>query len=59
MALPNPAVNKVPTGYKYGWHDPEMKPLHVMKKGLNAEIVEEISRINERVNEDSGALSQL
>jgi len=24
MALPNPAVDKVPTGYKYGWNDPEM-----------------------------------
>ena len=45
MALPNPAVDKVPTGYKYGWNDPEMKPLHVMKKGLSRETVEEISRI--------------
>jgi Fe-S cluster assembly protein SufB len=45
MAVPNPAVDKVPTGYKYGWHDPEMKPLHVMKKGLSREVVEEISRI--------------
>ena len=45
MALPNPAADKVPTGYKYGWHDPEMKPLHVMKKGVSREVVEEISRI--------------
>ena len=48
MALPttpNPALSQVPAGYKYGWHDSEMKPLHVMKKGLNAAIVEEISRI--------------
>jgi Fe-S cluster assembly protein SufB len=45
MALPNPAAEKVPGGYKYGWNDPEMKPLHVMKKGLSREVVEEISRI--------------
>jgi Fe-S cluster assembly protein SufB len=45
MALPNPALDKVPTGYKYGWNDPEMKSLHVMKKGLSAQVVEEISRI--------------
>jgi Fe-S cluster assembly protein SufB len=49
MALPtptpNPALTQVPAGYKYGWHDSEMKPLHVMKKGLNAAVVEEISRI--------------
>ncbi len=48
MALPttpNPALSQVPAGYKYGWHDSEMKPLHVMKKGLNADVVEEISRI--------------
>ena len=44
MAVPNPALKQVPTGYKYGWHDPE-KPLHVMKKGLSAEVVAEISRI--------------
>ena len=45
MALPNPAADKVPSSYKYGWNDPEMKSLHVMKKGLSREVVEEISRI--------------
>ncbi len=48
MALPttpNPALSQVPAGYKYGWHDSEMKPLPVIQKGLNADIVEEISRI--------------
>jgi Fe-S cluster assembly protein SufB len=45
MALPNPALDKVPSGYKYGWNDPEMKSLHVMKQGLSAQVVEEISRI--------------
>jgi Fe-S cluster assembly protein SufB len=45
MALPNPALSQIPDSYKYGWHDAEMKPLHVMKKGLNAQVVEEISRI--------------
>ena len=45
MALPNPALTQLPDRYKYGWHDPEMKPLHVMKKGLSADVVSEISRI--------------
>src|ERR687896_153549 len=45
MALPNPALSQIPDSYKYGWHDPEMKPLHTMKKGISAEVVEEISRI--------------
>ncbi len=40
-----PGPDQVPASYKYGWHDPEMKPLHVMKKGLSREVVEEISRI--------------
>jgi Fe-S cluster assembly protein SufB len=45
MALSNPALSQIPEGYKYGWHDSEMKSLYTMKKGLNAEIVAEISRI--------------
>jgi Fe-S cluster assembly protein SufB len=45
MAIPNPALTQIPESYKYGWHDAEMTPLYTMKKGLNAEIVEEISRI--------------
>ncbi|MFN2483646.1 MAG: Fe-S cluster assembly protein SufB [Candidatus Limnocylindria bacterium] len=45
MALPNPALTQLPDRYRYGWHDPEMKPLHVMKKGINADVVAEISRI--------------
>ena len=45
MALPNPALTQIPDSYKYGWHDSEMKPLHVMKKGLNADVVAEISHI--------------
>jgi Fe-S cluster assembly protein SufB len=45
MALSNPALSQIPEGYKYGWHDSEMKSLYTMKKGLSAEIVAEISRI--------------
>src|SRR3970282_2232894 len=45
MGRPTPAADKAPTGYRYGWHDPEMKPLHVMKQGLSRETVEEFSRI--------------
>jgi Fe-S cluster assembly protein SufB len=44
MAVPNPALKQIPDSYKYGWHDPEMVPLNIMKKGLSAEVVEEISR---------------
>ena len=47
MALPNPVLNQLPERYKYGWHDAEAKPLHVMKKGLNADVVAEISRIKD------------
>ena len=31
------------TGYKYGWHDPEFKPVNVIKKGLDAAVVAQIS----------------
>ncbi|HEY7527384.1 MAG TPA: Fe-S cluster assembly protein SufB, partial [Candidatus Limnocylindria bacterium] len=44
MALPNPALQQIPDSYKYGWHDAE-QPLPVFKKGLNADVVAEISRI--------------
>jgi Fe-S cluster assembly protein SufB len=30
-------------GYKYGWSDPEFKPINVTKKGLSKEVVAEIS----------------
>ena len=30
-------------GYKYGWHDPEFKPVNIAKKGLNEDVVAEIS----------------
>jgi Fe-S cluster assembly protein SufB len=46
MAIPNPALEQVPDSYKYGWHDSE-QPLPVFKKGLNAEVVAEISRIKD------------
>ena len=45
MALPNPAVDKVPTGYKYGWNDPEFRPVNVVKKGLEQDVVAQISEI--------------
>ena len=44
MALPNPALTQVPGGYRYGWNDPE-QPRTTFPKGINAEIVAEISRI--------------
>ena len=33
------------TGYKYGWHDPEFKPVNVVKKGLNRDVVAQISEM--------------
>src|SRR5687767_10425580 len=44
MALPNPALTQIPDSYKYGWHDPE-QPRTTFPKGINAEIVEQISRV--------------
>ena len=44
MAIPNPALKQIPDTYKYGWSDPEMVPLNIMKKGLSADVVEEISK---------------
>ncbi len=44
MALPNPALSQVPDSYKYGWHDTE-QPRTTFPKGINAEIVEQISRV--------------
>ena len=29
------------TGYKYGWHDPEFKPVNIVRKGLDREIEEQ------------------
>ena len=46
MALPNPAMTQVPGGYRYGWNDPE-QPRTTFPKGINAEIVAEISRIKD------------
>src|SRR3990170_3968577 len=33
------------TGYKYGWHDPEFKPINVPRKGLDKEVVAQISEL--------------
>jgi Fe-S cluster assembly protein SufB len=33
------------SGYKYGWHDPEFKPINEVKKGLDAGVVAQISEI--------------
>ena len=46
MALPNPALNQIPDSYKYGWHDTE-QPLQIFNKGLDAEVVEKISRVKD------------
>src|SRR3990170_8143601 len=33
------------SGYKYGWHDPEFKPVNEVKKGLSREVVAQISEL--------------
>ncbi|HWO73287.1 MAG TPA: Fe-S cluster assembly protein SufB [Dehalococcoidia bacterium] len=33
------------TGYKYGWHDPEFKPINQIRKGLDRDIVAQISAL--------------
>src|SRR3990172_1031188 len=38
-------AGEIVTGYKYGWNDPEFKPVNVVKKGLNREVVAQISEM--------------
>ncbi|HLG11860.1 MAG TPA: Fe-S cluster assembly protein SufB [Dehalococcoidia bacterium] len=33
------------SGYKYGWHDPEFKPINKVHKGLSREVVAQISEL--------------
>src|SRR3972149_9881549 len=33
------------SGYKYGWHDPEFKPVNVPRKGLDRYVVPQISEL--------------
>src|SRR5215216_1184620 len=33
------------SGYKYGWNDPEFKPVNVVRKGLDKEVVSGISEL--------------
>jgi Fe-S cluster assembly protein SufB len=33
------------SGYKYGWHDPEFKPVNEVKKGLDSGVVTQISEL--------------
>jgi Fe-S cluster assembly protein SufB len=35
------------TGYKYGWHDPEFKPINEVKKGLDRDVVAQISAMKD------------
>ena len=38
-------ASDIVTGYKYGWHDPEFKPINEVKKGLNRDVVAQISEL--------------
>jgi Fe-S cluster assembly protein SufB len=33
------------SGYKYGWHDPEFKPVNEVRKGLDRDVVAQISEL--------------
>jgi Fe-S cluster assembly protein SufB len=33
------------TGYKYGWNDPEFKPVNEVRKGLDRDVVAQISEL--------------
>src|SRR3989304_3693982 len=35
------------SGYKYGWHDPEFKPINAPYKGLSREVVAQISELKD------------
>ena len=38
-----PETDKVSENYKYGWNDPEFKPINEARKGLNSDVVAQIS----------------
>ena len=38
-------ASDIVTGYKYGWHDPEFKAVNEIKKGLNRDVVAQISEL--------------
>ncbi len=38
-------ADEIVNSYKYGWHDPEFKPINEVKKGLDASVVAQISEI--------------
>ena len=35
------------SGYKYGWHDPEFKPVNELRKGLDRDVVTQISEMKD------------
>ena len=42
-----PETDKVSENYKYGWNDPEFKPVNDARKGLNSDVVAQISAIKD------------
>jgi len=45
MAITSPDIKGTGEGgYRYGWNDPEATSINLARKGLSAEVVEEISR---------------
>ena len=40
-------ASDIVSGYKYGWHDPEFKPVNEPRKGLDRDVVTQISEIKD------------
>ncbi|MGE3984611.1 MAG: Fe-S cluster assembly protein SufB, partial [Dehalococcoidia bacterium] len=43
MTTTNNEAGNIVDNYKYGWNDPEFKPVNVVRKGLDRAVVEQIS----------------
>ena len=40
-------ASDIVSGYKYGWHDPEFKPVNEPRKGLDRDVVTQISEMKD------------
>jgi Fe-S cluster assembly protein SufB len=40
-------AGEIVSGYKFGWHDPEFKPINTPRKGLDRDVVAQISELKD------------
>ncbi len=45
MTTTNNEAGNIVDNYKYGWNDPEFKPVNIVRKGLDRSVVEQISEL--------------